>query len=649
MRPFSVLVLLFALAPPAGRAQTAFHDALRLDRLVFESTPGVFRFDLSGENRAVVFAALRAHATLPGTPSEADIREAYEGNPFLARFFSGTELLSDEPVRAANAVLGEAAGLRATIGGLNVTNVADGLAQFLVDRARAELSVTFFRRFRKTLSEQRTLGAFFPQTVTLLGMLEDHLFRLAPYQATLQDAFRRDLDALPAALEGYLRRSPALRDETVRSLAAGAFLLTDVVRGTHPADVLDRMVAAGLIRTPTGNLENALAMLHLVAQSLRATDGDRRWVSPRAMQDFLTRRHTLTLYAGFLWQRSGDLRFRTVADDTVTSREALEALGNELAPLGRYAETLVAHGDWLHTRLAAIRARQQAREDTFDDYAGFVREVLDLLTDGLAPGDFPGLGALAGREQVTRFLTLARQVNALVLDLRQGRYVPALVNGAAALGTALRPDSLATFRAGLLRYGAFMASVAEARTPDDVRRALDAFALPAGSAALKKFSTWSVTLNAYLGAFVGDERLTGVPGNKKLFSGLFSRRRNLTYGMTAPVGFALSYGLHRKDHGAVSLFVSLLDVGAVTAFRVEDPDTESLPEIRLENLFAPGLHLVYGFPKWPLSAGFGVQLGPGLRKVTNAALTLDETAGFRTGFFLAVDLPLLSLYAAPRD
>ena len=54
---------------------------------------------------------------------------------------------------------------------------------------------------------------------------------------------------------------------------------------------------------------------------------------------------------------------------------------------------------------------------------------------------------------------------------------------------------------------------------------------------------------------------------------------------------------------------------------------------------------MWGFSKkYPLTLGFGVQNGPGLRKVTVDDIEIDDSA-WRYGFLLNVDIPVFNLFS----
>ncbi|HEX9827566.1 MAG TPA: hypothetical protein VGA80_13285, partial [Flavobacteriaceae bacterium] len=192
----------------------------------------------------------------------------------------------------------------------------------------------------------------------------------------------------------------------------------------------------------------------------------------------------------------------------------------------------------------------------------------------------------------------------------------------------------------ILKYGNLAASIAKAESSDEVQAAIEAIALPAGSASIKRKSKYNIALNAYVGLSPGMEHNGDTDENK------------FSFGVNAPIGVAISWGhglnKRHREQGSSSAFLSLIDLGAVTNYRFGDSETEDIPEIKLENIFAPGLYYVYGVPNWPISLGFGGQLGPLLRKIKDETIDLQSKATFSLKFFIAVDIPLLNFYTKSR-
>jgi len=115
----------------------------------------------------------------------------------------------------------------------------------------------------------------------------------------------------------------------------------------------------------------------------------------------------------------------------------------------------------------------------------------------------------------------------------------------------LNPRRADKFRENLFKYGTFMADVAAANTPGDFEAAINSVALPVGSSQIKRNRPSSLELGAYFGAALSRERLILPPG------------------VSAPELEGYSRNLGGKK--SITFFGSLLDLGALTAFRLEFP------------------------------------------------------------------------------
>lgn len=206
------------------------------------------------------------------------------------------------------------------------------------------------------------------------------------------------------------------------------------------------------------------------------------------------------------------------------------------------------------------------------------------------------------------------------------------------------------FKRNFVKYSAFMASVILAKNSDEVKDAIQAVALPPGSSSIKKTTNFSITLQAYTG-FSGGREVPNLktPATQGTFFNALS--------IYAPVGVAFNVGLksHRNpsnkyNAGSLSALFSIIDVGAIFSYRFSYPDDtlNNNIRIRLENIFAPGVNLVYGIPKVPLSIGTGLQWQPSLTRVSANGATIVNQPGVRWQFFLVFDLPVLNLYTSKK-
>lgn len=198
-------------------------------------------------------------------------------------------------------------------------------------------------------------------------------------------------------------------------------------------------------------------------------------------------------------------------------------------------------------------------------------------------------------------------------------------------------DSLTQLLQKLMQYGAFFASVAESKNSDEVANTIETFALPTGSFRVKKESAFNVSLNAYCGFYYGHEGI-------KPFQ-LKDKHVMNAYGITAPIGIAASIGIPKCS--SVSVFASIVDLGAVTAFRFEDDTTTTIAKIELRDILSPGIFISWGLPKIPISLNVGYQMTPLLRTVGVSANGYAPATS-RISIGLCVDIPVLNLYTKTR-
>jgi len=220
----------------------------------------------------------------------------------------------------------------------------------------------------------------------------------------------------------------------------------------------------------------------------------------------------------------------------------------------------------------------------------------------------------------------------------------------------------------IFKYGAFMVALAEAKNNNEVKNAIKAIALPTGSYSIKRRNFFTIGLNAYPGGTAGYEYAFGPRVDNKFAPNL---------GFTAQLGIDFSWGnsskidlnrynnrslVHEKYRREIDrankfgkngskdfayylkgsskgIFVSLIDLGAVVLFRL-DNETDPLPsDVNFQQLFSPGISYVYGFKNMPLTLMTGASLSPELRKFGE-----ESANSLRFNLSMVVDIPLFNFY-----
>lgn len=353
----------------------------------------------------------------------------------------------------------------------------------------------------------------------------------------------------------------------------------------------------------------------------------------------------------------------------LTSMTGEPWIGSLLNQLSLFTERM----DGLQRQYAQLRATNQAQIGN-PQLVQLIRQSIGILTPVLEIA----LPEQAGK--VAQIQSLSEGILDAYTGVLERNYDKVVLNVIPVAGTLLDVDYAATLERGELapalaeeftaahgarkrklqevfRYGAFLAAVAQSRSPEDIKQAIRAIALPTGSYSIKRRTFANVSLNAYPGLTGGLEYARS------------DSREELApnFGFTAPVGLAFSWGYRsnindekylnnpryrrRVDRSpdvngnrylnghSGSLFFPLLDLGAVVLFRL-DSSTDALPEdVGFQQLFSPGVVYGHGFANLPLTVLAGVQISPRLRKFG------DEPAdAVRFNLGLTVDLPMANFY-----
>ncbi|MCB0795441.1 MAG: hypothetical protein KDB88_11950 [Flavobacteriales bacterium] len=579
-------------------------------------------------------------------------------------------------------------------GRTNVSTVAVGLTDFLIERAKTELNTAFFRRFEEVLKDPkfRDLRTLFPETVGLLQVIGNQLYNYDAFLNSLRAAFDRDLGALLVHARDVVEDRKNKID-LKPGLYPGLMLLlnaaVDVEQGTLPGDVLHALAIdphADQLMSQVPKATNWIGGLRgaaLISESLRAPAGSSMYWLPEQEIRKLMDPTVLRIYLGLLYERSKSPDFaaaginltsalticsgRSVGPGDVPFKELLAQLGAcyataqpKLEQMRTYVLSLSASFQRLQERVHQVvevkedvktmtgTSSADKRKLVFEAYHELVTSFVDLLEEGGKITELLDVDiTLPGQYQ--ELLKMVRLVNDLAASVAYKQYglgvtQLAQLTEAATRMAALGPNATAADTVDgtiqrILKYGTFMAALAEADSPDAAKSAIEAAALPPGSYSIKRESRFSVALNGYVGAFCGHEVIDGAD-NKTFIN---------NPSLTAPVGISCSWGNLRasdKRPNSLGLMVSLLDLGTIASFRLSDTTTQVVPSISLESLVSPGIFFEWGIGGTPLTLGAGVQGGPTLRKVTSEGVELGD-AYVRCGLTLKVDIPIVHFVAVP--
>lgn len=568
-----------------------------------------------------------------------------------------------------------------TVGGFDVTNIADGFAKFIVKRTKQELSIAFFEKFKAELEkkEHKDLRTIFPQTYSAMRLMDSEIYNYNAYIQLLRESFEKDLAALPVNIksiianhEDFFNRMPEIKAKLESAFYIGQQILDKqhpgVIIENYPVEILDNL---------SNDTKPCIQTMILLSKSVKsADDGANYWASTKEIKKLAGNKIILMVYIGLLEQQAKFEAITYLNGSTLSG--ILEASYPSYQKYGTFYATLSTKIESVQSGINAINDTDD-KEARFENYYSVVNSSIDLMKFLAESGDILKFSTTVKfKESTEKYFQLAQTAADLVIDVKRRNYSSAVVNVTNLYDAAFNTDNNAVYstnvngdialtdpekvkkltetnnenttrvKKALLKYGAFMADIAQAKSSDDVEKAIESVALPVGSSRIKRETPFNVALNAYCGLFVGDEIIKNY-GSQKVLGELN------TFGVAAPIGVSLSQGhrvwpwpvnrvgKEREKGWSSSWFISIVDLGALTAYRFKDDSTEKVPTIQLKDIFSPGIFWSVGIPKSPLSVNFGAQVGPNLRKVGNDNTYSGETY-VRYSISFCVDLPILNLY-----
>lgn len=563
---------------------------------------------------------------------------------------------------------------------LGAPAMIDELSKLLADRFREELTLAFLDNLRAKLESDKTLAELFPKTRAVL--LFDDPFNYDAWLSSFRSALNMDLSAIstkiPVLMSGIMANVKdsataagiSIKDiSTYAKLAEGFF--------AHPEASFENCLnlLKSLAREPSlikehPKLESGLKLAEIVLSELGTTD-EKDWASDSDLAE-LSNVKTLKTFVGFTAAKhKGSLAtIKGSLKGNVDSLLSQPASSTEIKVLLTDVQVLIAQVQ--NIRLIANELSNPSpngEKRGYEEYFKLIDAGLGLFSElgkmGIVKGEnLEGFNNVI--KELEEFVGYGQEITAAISAKNYGAILPIVL-------TVLEEHIPASvlennvFLKDFLKYGNLAVNLSTAQTSEDFAKALEGAVLPAQSYRLKHNALFSISVNAYAGGFFGAEYLEH-PDAKHRISAIT--------GFTAPIGIGFNWGLTCKKPSkyskypvrtyvngksenaqiirgryfsghSLSLFASVIDVGAVTAFRLKNDEAKA-PNVQWKNVIAPGAYLIWGIGNSPISLNLGIQYGPELRKVNVDGEDIEvviDTRAWRYGAGLTVDIPLFNLYS----
>ncbi|SEP24128.1 hypothetical protein SAMN05444671_4728 [Flavobacterium sp. CF108] len=685
-----------------------------------------------GTNLKLVIDILSTHANKNIDGSDLNnVLAEYKENTYIEEYINKTwnsenfkiQTLSLDKNQQAGNYLGNISNISSMVGGLDVTNLADGFARFIVKRTKEELSITFFEKFKKELDDNPNIQTVFPQTYKSLNVIDKEIYMFKAYIQTLREAFKSDLSNLPENLPTIIDNNPDFFNEHLElkaSLLSSFYLADQIKNGTHPGIIVEDFPDEDWADVSINqNYRAAFKTIKLFSRSFRNSNGGNvYWLPYSEIKKLFQNDNLLKLYLGLVVKQAqlDNITFEKSDKKTQNLNEIINSaasLPNNINSYRTFIKEIVQKTQTIEIKINELPVTENDSLK-FEKYYSIISNTLDLMKKAVKIETLPHFPKLniKLKEDSNRYFDMAQTAADAAVDVNRKNYTSAIVNIAELFNISseiykkndpeliklqakanvlkesfdkqdivmndlqgknedkekkelerLRKElevSITNLKKYIdtneikykdkyevfFKYGTFMATVTQAKNSQQVEEAIEAFALPTGSARIKRETMFNVALNAYCGLFYGGEKIEGLDN---CYKG--------TYGVTAPIGISISYGKQKvlplsslkeyKGHWSHTLFLSIIDIGAITAFRFQDDVTESAPKIELKDIISPGIFYSFGIPKSPLSVNLGYQIGPLLRKVTAADNTYSNSYS-RLSIAFVVDIPILNFYTKSK-
>ncbi len=687
-------------------------------------------------------------------------------NPFLATYLTPAAFQSHDINTLSKSV---AFGLPATLSNLDVTNIADGLARFLIKRGKEELNIAFFQRMKDFLNKNDEAKTLFPATSAFLGKIE--AYRYSELLQSLREAFYKDISNLVVNLnllidlpkyKKLLLALPEIR-VAIRSAKIISELSQSDSTSIHPANLIHQFAALKEWGEMNINLHSSWQVLDRISESVREKAPDiydttvvkisrvvskinpgnfiidtvklaagyysiRRinvgsdtaikfetintliiksrpnkvatrnmaWIKFSDFHDnILSDTITLRIFLGLLYQRMDSVTFRNAEGQYTSVQDFMRENKDDIFKVADLVENFLVLANDVEQSIKDIREKKGSL--TNDDYYTYIRKAIDVTEYGFKVANVikPGIAD-------DRYISMAKNASELYKNIYTKSYNAAFMNAYLILEEvlvkidqarndkkkfydSLRVDFLFNkytstqttkindsnaFAASdtsltntkllekdsledrsktvehILRYGNMIASIVKSENSEEAEAAIEAAVLPAGSSSIKKNSAFNISLNAYIGGYINN--------NTNSTDKIDGSNSNI--GVTAPIGIAFSKGLGNFKNGstigAISLYATIIDVGAIAGYRLSNDSTALEQKVTINDIFTPGGYLVYGlglpfkaFPYIPLSVGYGWQYGSRLYyKTDNSTLAVSDKSRWRSNWFIAIDIPLANFW-----
>ena len=598
-----------------------------------------------------------------------------------------------------------------SIGSTDVTKYAEGLAQFMIERSQAELTVAFFNRFKKFTTDHPDIKTLFPKSCERLESI-----LTINYQQmlnVLREAFQEDLNNLPEHLEEVLEQYGKDHKIPELTLAVRTLRLVRNLDNSTASEFIGQLPELTSDSDTTKpmwyqNLNASLELTAIFSNSIQDTTTNVNWVSAKEFsRNILGDQITKDIFLGLIYLQiqdkniafNGHLILAEIAPEKITwfndelsnffnliqktekiITEIKRVKGNTDGVASSYVRSCLSLTlEVTNFGIGISKHFDTAKliDDTkFAEYLKWIESGINIYeyTDKKLYGS-----AIMESAKLLKTIyeeikpTQTKSINGLVASVDQGQVKFQFLNNTASYqtGSNLNQHQVRIMDLKMKRVTEIL-KLKKSSGSKDVENELknqleeELKQFEKDHAWVDKFVTYGVFMaNMVKAESAGD--VSAIIESVALPVGSSTLRKqskfsiNLTSylgasmdldatrsgALTAPIG--VDFGVGFGKAGSLSLNFTVLDVGAIVDYQLSADSSSIVSKITLGNILSPGAYVVYGFPyRLPLAIGVGGQYGPGLNSVSADGVSVVNAPTWKFRAFIAVDMPLMNFYNTPR-
>ncbi len=567
-----------------------------------------------------------------------------KGNPFLKKI----------PLNfkdGADAGPAPSQGFSGSVMGLNVTTFADGLAKFLIERGKQELSMVFFERFKKDLDTYPEIRYLFPRSYYIVSNLE--LYNVNTLLQELRDAFMKDLLNTPRNIlslreitkedchenadcltrTGELKRIfNSTTNPDSRIFVIPLDVMQGIIDGNSIIKIMNTVGSESIVCTENNDFNSYIKLTAMFMDALKTnSDKDGLFLNDSQLRNLFSNGDLLNAFLGLLYQKNKN---NPCFEKFTLGGKDLEGIFNSIIEKKYEFYSGLSTLENINQSYLGIKKQiQNGQKIDIATYASLVSSSLGSLSH-FANG-FSTISKSTIPSEFKLLVNNLKSASDLCIDIQQRNYAGIFNATIILINQNKIFKDKETFEK-VSKYLVFAANVASASNSEEMKEAINSVALPPGSYSVKQNSNFNIALNGYIGYGVDMDFAT-------------AKNPFYSYGAYAPLGVSFSWGIGKnKKGGAFTIFASLIEVGSLVSFRLANNTTDTLKqEVKLESIFSPSTQLMYAFPKMPLALCIGWRSTPKLFYSQGSNFTTLPTHDV-LNISLLIDIPVVNVKNSPR-